>query len=190
MANVGQDGDDHAHLPRLAPEAYLGSAAVHWIMATDNRATGWLSDLFHARFRELLLHMSVLYHVLVPVYCLMPDHVHVLLVGIAPEADQKKAIAFLRRHLNALLKCQQDTALQKQAYDHVLKKTEREHDAFRAIAFYILENPVRKGLVESADRWPFSGCVVAGHPGWMVSHAEYWNGVWGIFQKSWEKEPQ
>jgi hypothetical protein len=49
----------HGHLPRLGPEAYRGFVGVHWIMTVEARATSWLNDLFHARWREAMLHALV-----------------------------------------------------------------------------------------------------------------------------------
>ena len=46
------------HLPRLAPEFYRAFSVVLWTITLEHRATGWLDDLFHARFRELLLHAA------------------------------------------------------------------------------------------------------------------------------------
>ena len=40
----------------------------------------------------------------------------------------------------------------------------REHEAFSAVAYYILENPVRAGLAEEFSRWEYSGCCVPGYP--------------------------
>ncbi len=47
------------HLPRLAPELYQGFAAAFWTITLERRAKSWLDPLFHANFRELLLHASV-----------------------------------------------------------------------------------------------------------------------------------
>ena len=46
------------HLPRLQPEFYQGDAAVHWTLTVFDRSSGWLSDAFHQKFRELMLHVS------------------------------------------------------------------------------------------------------------------------------------
>ncbi len=156
----------------------------------DDRAVGWLDNLTHARVRELLLHMSITYQLVVPVYCLMPDHLHLLMGGIAPEADQKKGVSFFRKHLNKMLETSQKAPLQKQAFDHVLQEAEREHGAFQAIATYILDNPVRKELVEEASKWPYSGCMVAGHPGWDVFHPEYFDSYWKLYQERREKNQE
>lgn len=75
------------HLLRLAPEFYRGRAVVHWTMTMDDRRIGWLDREFHARCRESLLHTMVRYHMLSPIYCLMPDHAHFVWMGIAENAD-------------------------------------------------------------------------------------------------------
>ena len=43
-------------LPRLQREFYRGYAVVFWTLTLEQRAQGWLNALFHARFRELMLH--------------------------------------------------------------------------------------------------------------------------------------
>jgi putative transposase len=42
---------------------------------------------------------------------------------------------------------------QPRYFDHIV----RAEEDLRAIAEYILNNPVRKGLVERAENWPWSG---------------------------------
>ncbi len=169
----------HRHLSRLAPEFYRGFAAVHWSMTLRRRATGWLTPSFHADFRECLLHTLVRYQLLCPVYCLMPDHMHVLLRGIAPTADQQLAVAFLRRHLGEGLK---PFALQKQPYDHVLRKEDLEREAFRSVAYYIAENPVREGLAAAASAYPYSGGILPGKPHVSIHHPKYWDVFWQMHE--------
>jgi putative transposase len=144
----------HGHLPRLAPESYHGLACVHWIMAVEARATGWLSDLFHARFREAMLHALAHHNLLCPIYCLMSDHAHFIWLGVGPGSDQRRAVTEFRRTTNRLLAPQR---WQREAYDHVLRDTERQRDAFPAVCWYVLENPVRKGLVADWKDYSYSG---------------------------------
>ena len=146
------------------------------------RTTGWLDAVFHARLREVLLHAAVRYRLLSPVYCLMPDHMHLLLMGTQAVSDQTPAVAFVRRHINRLLACGGLFELQKQAYDHVLREPERERGAFCAIAWYIAENPVRAKLTQQADEWSCTGCMVPGHPEWSVFHSEYWPCFWREYE--------
>ena len=69
------------HLPRLDDSAYLGRAFVHWNFTMKNRRTGWLNDVFHFRFREVLIHGLARYGAICPAYCLMRDHLHLLVLG-------------------------------------------------------------------------------------------------------------
>ena len=163
------------NLPRLPPEHYRGFAAVHWSMTVEKRAQGWLTPLFHARFRELLVHTGVRYDLLCPVYCLMPDHVHLLLRGISPNADQRLAVEFLRRHANVLLAPRR---LQRQPYDHVLRREDLGRGAFEAIAFYIAENPVRAELCAAAGEYPYTGAMMPGYPDLDVHRPGYWDVFW------------
>jgi putative transposase len=87
-------------------------------------------------------------------YCLMPDHVH-LLVGIGPGSDltaeigRWKSLCTLARRRRGLA----DAMWQRSFYDHALRK---EEDV-RVAARYILENPVRAGLVSRIEEYPLSG---------------------------------
>jgi len=86
----------------------------------------------------------------------MPDHLHLIWVGACAESDQLKATRFLRRHV--------DLTWQKQAHDHVLRESERERGAFSDACQYLRDNPLRAGLVSSAEEWPFAGSMVPGFP--------------------------
>ncbi len=91
------------HLPRLARHHYQGHAVVHWEGTVAERATGWLDAAFHARFRELLLHAAAREALLCPVYCLMPDHFHLVWTGLSRASDQRNGMKFLREFVNVEL---------------------------------------------------------------------------------------
>jgi REP element-mobilizing transposase RayT len=72
-------------------------------MSTYDRATGWLTEKFHARFRELMLHAAARERLFCPAYCLMPDHLHLVWMGLRLDSDQRNAMAFLRTYLEPAL---------------------------------------------------------------------------------------
>ena len=158
---------------------------VHWTLCMQDRRIGWLDPLFHGAFREHLLHACGLHDLVCPVYTLMPDHMHMLWMGLAATSDQREAMRFLRRCVNERLAvieiagCQ--PRLQKQGYDHVLREEERKRGAFEKVAWYIAENPVRAGLAEGAKDWCYTGCMVVGHPAWDVFHERFWDTFWGWY---------
>lgn len=151
----------HGHLPRLAPEYYRGLVVVHWVMTVDDRRTGWLTPQFHTHCRETLLHTMVRYSLLSPAYCLTPDHAHFVWMGVNAAADLALAAEFFRRQTNPLLT---PMSWQKECYDHVLREPERKRGAFGSICHYVLENPVRKGLVENWAKWRFRAQLCRGIP--------------------------
>ena len=168
------------HLPRLAPEYYCGLAMFHWVMAVDRRMTGWLNLLFHARWREALLHTMVRFDLLCPVYCLMPDHAHMIWVGCRRRADQRRAVAFFRRETNAWLA---PNKWQREPYDHVLRENERAQGAFQAACTYVLENPVRKNLSGRWDEYEFAGAMVPGMPDLEPRREDFWEVFWKIYNQ-------
>lgn len=146
---------EHRHLPRLDDSAYEGFAQVHWTFAIEDRRTGWLDDLFHLQFRELLLHSLGRYEAFCPDYCLMPDHIHLMIMGRRAECRQRLLIRFLRKHSNVLLKAN-GYEWQKQAYDNVLREKDRERDAFAKVVRYLNKNSVRAGYVRNWKEWCYT----------------------------------
>jgi putative transposase len=149
------------YLPHLPRAYYEGDAVVHWSLAVSHRRRSWLDGRFEAHFRELILHAAAREGLLCPAYCLMPDHLHLVWMGLRLDSDQLNGMAFLRTHLEPALAPQR---FQHQAHDHVLKQKERRRNAFSAVCWYILENPLRTELVKAVAEWPFNGAVVPGYP--------------------------
>src|ERR1700761_1605584 len=118
----GSDLNRAFYLPRLPREYYQGDAVVHWTLPIANRQKGWLDDSFHRSFRELLLHAASREGLLCPTYCLMPDHVHFVWMGLRLDSDQRNGMAFLRRYLELKMASQK---FQHQPHDHVLREKER-----------------------------------------------------------------
>jgi putative transposase len=117
----GQGSNRSFYLPRLAREHYQGNAVIHWTMPIAQRGTGWLNESFHAQFRELMLHAAARENLFCPAYCLMPDHIHLLWMGMHRDSDQMNGMKFLREHLGAVLR---PHSFQHQAHDHVLREEE------------------------------------------------------------------
>ena len=87
-------------------------------------------------------------------YCFMPDHLHIEPVGLSASSD-----AILLLHDFKGIATSQARALgirnlwERNFYDHIL----RDDDDHNAVAWYIFNNPVRKGLVKDPRDWPYSG---------------------------------
>lgn len=105
----------------------------------------------------MLRQESALMQFSVYAYCVMPDHVHVLIYGLGATSN---LLAFVKRlkqrtahefgkHLNGDL-------WQKKFYDRILRRDE----TVAAVAAYIWMNPVRKGMCEDPIYYPYCGSFV------------------------------
>jgi putative transposase len=140
-----------------------------------------LDEQFHAAFRELMLHAAAREGLTCPTYCLMPDHLHLVWMGLRFDSDQLNGMAFLRTHLKPKLAPQK---FQHQAHDHVLKAEERRHNAFARACHYILENPLRAELVNRPNDWPFNGAVVPGYPMLHPLQNDFWPKFWNLYAQA------
>jgi putative transposase len=166
------------YLPRLPREYYQGDAVIHWTLSIAHRGQGWLNERFHAVFRELMLHAATREGLLCPTYCLMPDHAHLIWMGLRADSDQRTGMAFLRTYLEPELAPHK---FQHQPHDHVLREEDRRRDAFARTCYYILENPARAELVKDRNEWRFSGAVLSGYPTMHPSQQDFWPKFWKLY---------
>jgi len=166
-------------LKRLSAEFYIGHAWVHWTLTIDDRKTGWLDARFLYKFRELLTHALFRHQLACPIYCLMPDHIHLLWTGLAEQSNQITALKSFRQDLNDTLN-RIGFQLQLQAYDHVLKEAELERDAIESTAEYVARNPERKGLVDedAFAAYPYTGCLLPGAARLRLFSEQGWDEIW------------
>jgi REP element-mobilizing transposase RayT len=168
------------YLPRLPREHYQADAVVFWTLTVFDKAKGWLMPAFHQRFRELMLHAAARKGLVCPIYCLMPDHLHLVWMGLRLDSDQINGMAFLRTHLEPELS---PAKFQPQPQDKVLRVEQRKRNAFAKVCFYIAANPVRAELIGEKKVWPFTGCVISGYPKLNSLTEDYWSKFWRIFAK-------
>jgi len=172
----------HDYLKRLDPEHYQGQAHVHWSLTIEDRKTGWLVPIFYYKFRELITYAAFRYGFCCPIYCCMPDHIHLLWIGILDDCDQRNAMRYFRRHLNPVLE-KLRARLQNQPYDHVLREQERERTAVEDVVEYIARNPERKQLVpvDGFMHYPYTGCLVPGYPELKPFEDGFWERFWRVY---------
>jgi putative transposase len=76
----------------------------------------------------------------------MPDHVH-LLVSFGDTASYQKIIGDWKRWITK----QHGVEWQENFFEHRLRNDENAQTKWQ----YLRENPVRAGLVDSAEKWPW-----------------------------------
>jgi REP element-mobilizing transposase RayT len=93
-------------------------------------------------------------------FVVMPDHVHLLVQGAADDAN---AIKFMQRFKQStgfrFKKLRRSALWQRSFFDRVL----RHDEDVLAVARYILDNPVRAGLIGADEDWRYRrGTLLAG----------------------------
>lgn len=101
-------------------------------------------------------------------YCLMPDHLHLLAVGMSADCNLLNFVMTFKRRCTMA----SGKLWQKKLYDYIL----RDHDANGPVAAYIRMNPVRKGLCSSAAEYEFAGSFAGDWPG--VANGIPWAPPW------------
>jgi putative transposase len=141
---------------RLADHDYNESHAYHITWGTYKRQTLLASELLASEVVRILKEEALRTHADLYAYCIMPDHVHVLLqpnggnlIQYAQAVKGKTTRAYWTLNGSGKL-------WQRGFYDHGL----RSEESIRGIAQYILANPVRAGLVDEFRDYAFSGSTV------------------------------
>jgi putative transposase len=131
-------------LPHDPPLWINPSAEIYFItICAKHRGDALLSSapdiLASARFQEEHQKWFLL------LFLVMPDHIHALL-RFPPEAVIRETIRGWKRWTNRQL----GIAWQDGYFDHRLRRDE----SLKEKARYILQNPVRAGLVSAPEEWP------------------------------------
>jgi len=107
-------------------------------------------------FTDILTSLIARTGCIVPVYCFMPNHQHLIITGTQRDSDIWKAITSYKQKTGFWMKSNKSgIRWQKDFYDHVI----RRHEDIATQIKYILDNPVRKRLVSSWEEYPFQGSI-------------------------------
>ena len=158
---------------RLAKEFYRGEVSVAFTLcirndaASDidvvsdiNVASGFSLSLSKPQivntFTEILTSIVEKTGCIVPVYCFMPDHQHLMITGTKSDSDIWKVIVSYKQKTGFwMAKNKPEIRWQKDFYDHIIRVNKDVATQIR----YILDNPVRKGLASSWEEYPFKGAI-------------------------------
>jgi REP element-mobilizing transposase RayT len=131
-------------------------AACDALLDQANQGPVWLRE---ARIAEVVvkeIHALSELEVVIVAYCLMANHVH--LVVQLPDAIGFSAARMMQRlkgrtalAANKLLGRPGQAFWQHESYDHVVRNGEEQA---RVVA-YVVNNPVKAGLVEKWTQWPY-----------------------------------
>ena len=141
---------------RLPPAAYRGRKSVAITGCAEDRRVCISTEETVTAFVAQLKRLAAKHACAIPIYCFMPDHFHMIVQGLFDHrrpnllADQFKHDTGVWFSLH-----RPDLDWQGSYYDHII----REEDDWRRQAFYVLNNPVRKRLIEDPFEYPYSGSI-------------------------------
>ena len=142
---------------RLDREAYgvIGSVCSVTIAVKERARVFGDSQVARAVVQELK-DQAVVTGVPIFAYCIMPDHVH-LVLGPSPSCD---IVAFVGRFKNLAQRAAWRLGVigafwQRSFWDHFI----RNDEPFDGVVNYVLCNPVRAGIVSHWRQYPFAGSL-------------------------------
>lgn len=139
---------------------YEGSGHVYFltICTADKQSFFLIKPIIKSVLGELAFRSQTTREIHLYCYCIMPDHIHLLL---SLTDNYKRNLPnwvaafkrYIAREMNEVFQIK--PFWQKNFYDHVVRKEED----LTQIAEYILNNPVRKGMAIKWEDYPYSRMV-------------------------------
>ena len=141
---------------RLPREFYKGKVRCTFTLCIKDRVEFFIEERIINIFNEMLSNEVKDGLVINWVYMYMPDHLHLVLEGKSEESDLWKVIVSFKQKTGYWLsKNMNEYKWQKGFYDHIHRK---EEDLKKHIS-YVLNNPVRKGIVANWNDYKFKGSL-------------------------------
>jgi putative transposase len=155
--------------PRLALTGY----AHHVTNRGNDRRQLFFQAGDYREFLQLMIEGRQRYDVTVFGLCIMPNHVHAL---IKPNKDDELS-AYLQWVLGRYA-CNYRSNTRTVGHGHVFQRRYwsdviRDERHFLSVLRYIEANPVRAGLVPSAERWPWSSMSLRPTHGTLLDPAPF-----------------
>ncbi len=140
--------------PRLHSTLYAGFNRYFVTVCAFGRLALLVSPPCFDLIRKQLLQSAAAEGFAVLAYCVMPDHAHLLVEALVEDADLLRFVSGFKQRTGFAFKRLAGQALWQDGFhDHVL----RADECARSVARYLLENPVRAGLVRHPQEWPYLG---------------------------------
>lgn len=126
-----------------------GPTIIFLTVCSKNRVP-WIADhAIHKVLREAWMESTAW---LVGNYVLMPDHVHLFITPMQVDVPLENWVRYWKSRFT-WLDGNQDHSWQTDHWDTRLRSSE----SFKEKWCYVRNNPVRTGLVDDPDDWPFQG---------------------------------
>jgi putative transposase len=142
---------------RLPGISYQGFSAYFVTSVTNDRTNAFGCIDFGRLAKQELIAIAEREQFAVSAYCLMPDHAHLLLSAQGHQSDLRRMISSWKQRTGFAWSRRDAGRLWQHGYwERVL----RDEEAILPIARYVIENPVRAGLVGEPAAYELSGSTV------------------------------
>jgi len=142
---------------RLMHGLYQGEVVVALTACLKDRTLFFVTEERFRIFEQMLLRAIKRFNVAAEVYLFMPDHVHLLLRGETATSDVLWGMRMFKQYSGFWFSQNASSfRWQKDFYDHIV----RNDESVEKHTQYILNNPVRKGLVEYWGDYPYKGSTM------------------------------
>jgi putative transposase len=143
--------------PRLTGFDYNEARAYHITVVTLERTPIFEQPVFASSVLETMRQHHERFGHRLYAFALMPDHLHLLLNPAGSGKSVIELIGGLKSLTTRALWTHgwEGKVWQARFHDRIL----RDHEDLATVAAYILENPVRAGLVEHSSDYPFCRLV-------------------------------
>jgi putative transposase len=139
---------------RLDPADYTGYRQYFLTIATYRRVHRFTDSSVVELAVSQFLRVATDERVELLAYCLMPDHVHLLVSARSAATDLQRFVRLAKQRSGYLfLRLRGQRLWQESYYERVLRRT----DDLAAVIAYIVANAVRAGLVDEPVRYPYWG---------------------------------
>lgn len=140
--------------PRINGISYKGRESYLVTMITRDRVKAFENlDFGRMALRELLHHASK-ESIALPAYSLMPDHVHYVATGTAPESDLRRFVTSWKQATGYQWSRLGNGRLWQPGF---WDRRARFEEPLIEMVRYVVENPVRARLVADPTQYPLTG---------------------------------
>jgi REP element-mobilizing transposase RayT len=142
------DLPDRLHPNRLDEEEYRAPCATIFVSWRAQKGVALGGDAAQAII-SVMGRMACNKGIHIEAYCVMPDHVHTV-VSLGEDGDVQGWVRYVKREVAR--RCDMPGMWQRSYWDRHARKSQ---DVWSMVA-YVLDNPVRGGLIREWQEWPHS----------------------------------
>ena len=151
---------------RLAGVSYIGFQRYFVTTCTAFRKPIFKDDRVAGNVTSQILESADSHGFAVAAYCVMPDHVHLLVTAQREDAGLATFVKHAKQVTGFAYRRATNASLWQPGYH---ERVLRDEEATLTVARYILENPVRAGLAKALGEWTHAGSGVYTWPELMTA---------------------